>query len=379
MRAPTRISGLRGKLTEINWFLPALVFLIGLIGVAMIYSATGGEWSLGAKQHFTRLLAGMVLMIIIALTDIRVWFSIAYPVYILTLGLLIGVEFYGVSVNGSQRWLDLGIARIQPSELMKLATVFALARFYHDLPSWRVSKPAGVLGGLFIILLPVVLIIKQPDLGTSLLILATGVVVIFLAGLKWRIVNTAIIATVIAIPLVVRFGLKDYQRARVLTFLDPSRDPTGASYHIIQSKIALGSGGVNGKGFLQGTQASLKYVPENRTDFIFTVIGEEFGLVGGLGTMLIYAAVLGLCIWLSMQCKNTFSRLLIMGLTTTFALYVFINMAMVMGIAPVVGVPLPLISYGGTVMLTVLTAFGLILSAYIHRDIKLPRGSGLIL
>lgn len=379
MRAPTQITGIRSKFAEMNWLLPVLVFLVGIVGVVMIYSATGGDWSRGGQQHFIRLVAGMVFMFMIALVDIRIWFTLAYPVYIGTLILLIGVEFYGVSVNGAQRWLDIGIVRIQPSELMKMALVLAIARFYHDLPSRRVSQPVGILGALFILVTPVFFVLKQPDLGTSLLLLATGVSMIFLAGLRWRIVLSAIGATIVAVPLIVAFALKDYQKQRIMTFLDPSRDPTGASYHIIQSKIALGSGGVNGKGFLEGSQASLKYVPENRTDFIFTVIGEEFGFIGGMGTMLLYASILALCIWMSMQTKNTFSRLMIMGLTTTFALYVFINMAMVMGIAPVVGVPLPLISYGGTVMLTVLSGFGLILSAYIHRDTKLPHGTGLIL
>ena len=200
---------------------------------------------------------------------------------------------------------------------------------------------------------------------------------IFLAGIGWRIILMALGLAAVMVPAFFMFGLKDYQRERILTFLDPSRDPTGASYHIIQSKIALGSGGVSGKGFMQGTQSALKYVPENRTDFIFTVIGEEFGLVGGLLTMFLYILVISVCFWLALQVKNVFSRLLIFGMTTTFALYVFINMAMVMGLAPVVGVPLPLISYGGTVMMTVFAGFGMMLSAYIHSETELPRGGGL--
>lgn len=368
-----------GKLADINWLLPVLVFLIGIIGVATIYSATGGNWDLGAKQHFVRLIAGGVFMLIIAMTDIRVWFAMAYPGFIIALILLVCVEFFGVSVNGSQRWLDLGVARVQPSEFMKLAAVLALARFYHDLPAWRVSSFIGILGALIIIFIPVILILHQPDLGTSIMLAATGITLIFLAGINWRVITSAMVAASIAIPLFFVFGLKDYQRARILTFLDPERDPTGASYHIIQSKIALGSGGVSGKGFMQGTQASLKYVPENRTDFIFTVIGEEFGLIGGLSTMALYMLIIGLCFWLASQVKQMFSRLLIMGLVMTFTLYVLINLAMIMGLAPVVGVPLPLISYGGTVMMTVLAGFGIILSAHLHRDTELPRGSGLLL
>ena len=239
---------IRGKLYELNWLLLVLILLVGCVGVAMIYSATGGQWGLGARQHFTRLLFGMGVMLVIALVDIRVWFSLAYPAYFIALVLLVAVEYFGVSVNGSQRWLDLGITRVQPSELMKTAIVLALARFYHDLPARRVSKFSGIISVVILIFLPVALVLRQPDLGTSMLIVATGVTLIFLAGIKWRIILTAVTATILSIPLVLKYGLKDYQRDRVMTFLDPERDPMGASYHIIQSKIALGSGGVSGKG-----------------------------------------------------------------------------------------------------------------------------------
>ena len=368
-----------GKMADINWLLPVLILLIGCIGVATIFSAAGGGWGLGAKQHLIRLFIGMIFMLMIAMIDIRVWFAMAYPGFIIAFIFLLCVEFFGVSVNGSQRWLDLGIVRVQPSEFMKLAVVMALARFYHDLPTWRVSKPVGIIGALIIIFIPTMLILHQPDLGTSIMLATTSVTIIFLAGINWRVIMSALTVSIIAIPLFFMFGLKDYQRARILTFLDPERDPTGASYHIIQSKIALGSGGVSGKGFMQGTQASLKYVPENQTDFIFTVIGEEFGLIGGLCTMALYILIIAVCFWLANQIKQMFSRLLIMGLTMTFTMYVLINLAMVTGLAPVVGVPLPLISYGGTVMMTVLAGFGIILSAHLHRDTELPRGSGLLL
>jgi len=379
MAAVTSNRSLVGKLYELNWLLPALVLAVGFLGVVMIYSATGGVWDRGASNHLTRLFAGLCFMLVIALTNIRVWMGLAYPAFLVALALLVGVEFFGISVNGSQRWLDLGITRMQPSEFMKMAMVLAMARFYHDLPPWRVSKPVGILFAVGIMALPVLLILKQPDLGTSLLLVATGVTMIFLAGINWRVIMSASLAAAVFIPLFFVYGLKEYQRARIMTFLDPERDPTGASYHIIQSKIALGSGGVSGKGFLQGTQASLNYVPENRTDFVFTVIGEEFGLIGGLSTMGLYMIIIGVCFWLANQCTAIFSRMLILGLTSTFAFYVFINLAMVMGLAPVVGVPLPLISYGGTVMFTVLAGFGMILSAHLHRETQLPRGSGLLL
>jgi len=370
---PASGGSLTTKLFEINWFLPTLVGVLGLVGVTMIFAATDGAWRLGALQHFIRVGAGGLVMLIVAMIDIRIWYRLAYPIYAIGLILLIGVEFVGVEVNGSVRWLDFGIARLQPSEIMKPAIVLALARYYHDLPSHRINHIVGLIGALILMALPMSLILRQPDLGTTLLLGTTGVIVIYLAGISWRVIGFATLFAAVGIPLFFKFGLKAYQQERLLTFLDPSRDPTGASYHITQSKIALGSGGVNGKGFMQGTQRQGEYVPENRTDFIFTVIGEEFGLVGGLLTIAMYMTVIGMCIWLSLKCKEMFAKLLILGLTTTFTLYIFINLGMVMGLAPVVGVPLPLISYGGTVILAVMGGFGLILSAHLHRGVELPR------
>lgn len=363
------------KLLDIYWLLPLLLILTACVGVAMIYSATGGTWQLGARQHLIRLIAGLCLMIGIALINIRLWFSLAYPAYIFALVLLIGVEFFGISVNGSQRWLDLGITRLQPSEIMKLALVMALARYYHDLAPERVSHPFGIFGAVFLLAVPAALVLRQPDLGTTVLLVATGICIMFLAGIKWRVIGAALLASIIAVPAFFIYGLQPYQKERLLTFLDPERDPTGASYHIIQSKIALGSGGVSGKGFQQGSQASLNYVPENRTDFIFTVIGEEMGLIGGLMTMSLYIFIAAICFWLAAQCRALFAKLLILGFLCTFILYVFINLAMVMGMAPVVGVPLPLISYGGTVMLTLFVGFGLVLSAHLYRNVEISRGS----
>lgn len=374
--ATDRRAGFGAKLFEVNWLLPALIYIIGGIGVAMIFAATDGVWGHGAKQHLTRLLMAGVMMFGIAMIDIRVWYHLAYPIYILALFCLVGVDLIGVEVNGSQRWLEIpGLGRrFQPSEIMKLAIVLALSRYYHDLPRWRVSHITGVVGALLLIGLPTQFILRQPDLGTTLLLGATGVSIVFLAGINWRVIGSAVVAAGVVVPLFYLFGLKPYQQARINTFFNPSDDPTGAGYHIIQSKIALGSGGVSGKGFMNGTQRQLEYVPENRTDFIFTVIGEEFGLIGGVVTMGLYFGLLALCIWLAFQCKHLFSKLLILGLSVTFALYVFINLAMVMGMAPVVGVPLPLISYGGTVILAVMFGFGLMLSAHLHRQSELPRG-----
>ena len=373
MRSLNTRASFSSKLFEVNWFLVALIIVVGLVGVVMIFAATDGVWSRGALQHLIRLFVCGLAMLVIALVDVKYWYALAYPAYGIALVLLIGVEFFGVSVNGSQRWLDLAVLRLQPSEIMKLSIVLALARYFHDLPQWRVSGVSGLLGALLFIIIPMALILRQPDLGTTLLVGATGVTLIFLAGVNWKVIVSAGITALIAVPLFFRFGLQEYQRARIRTFLDPTIDPTGASYHITQSKIALGSGGVSGKGFMNGTQRQLEYVPENRTDFIFTIIGEEFGLIGSLAIMGLYLAVIGMCAFLSYQCKHVFSRLMILGNTTTFILYIFINLAMVMGLVPVVGVPLPLISYGGTVIMTVMAGFGLILSAHLHRKNDLPK------
>lgn len=363
-----------GRLYEINWLLVALVYVIGAVGVAMIFAATDGVWNQGAQQHLMRLILAGGIMIGVAMIDIRVWYHMAYPLYAIGLILLLGVDFFGVIVNGSQRWLDLQVMRLQPSEIMKVAIVLALARYYHDLPGRNVSTPLGLLGACVLIGLPMQFILRQPDLGTTILLVATGITLIFLAGVRWRVIGGGFLAAAVAVPLFFRFGLQDYQRKRIQTLFSPDADPTGASYHIIQSKIALGSGGLSGKGYMQGTQRQGEYVPENTTDFIFTVIGEEFGLIGGIFTILLYGALLALCLYLSTQVKHSFSRLLILGISTTFALYVFINLAMVMGLVPVVGVPLPLISYGGTVILAVMVGFGLILSASLYRKTDLPRG-----
>ena len=364
---------LSGKLYQLNWFLPVLAGLIGLVGVMAIFSATDGAWGQGAFQHATRIGVAFLVMLGVALVDIRVWYGLAYPAYLGALVLLVGVDQLGVTVNGSQRWLQVGPIRVQPSEVMKPAVVLALARYYHDLPSWRVSSPLGLLGALMLVGAPMLLVLRQPDLGTSLLIGATGVVIIFLAGVSWRVITLASIMAAVSAPIVWQFGLKSYQRERILTFIDPSRDPAGASYHITQSKIAFGSGGVSGKGFMQGSQRQGGYVPENTTDFISTIIGEEFGFVGSLALMGLYIAMIGVCIRLSMQCKAVFARLLVMGLTATFTLYIFINLGMVTGLLPVVGVPLPLVSYGGTVVLVVMGGFGLMLSAHLHSGSNLPK------
>ncbi len=368
---------LPGKMMEINWTLVLLLALLGMAGTGMLYSVAGGAWDPWAWKHMTRFALGFVGMIVIAMFPPRFWMGVAYPAYVGALILLVMVELFGVTINGSQRWVDLGPLRLQPAEVMKVALVLALARFYHDLPTDKVSS----LGGLFIpgILIgaPALLIANQPDLGTTLLLVATGGAVVFLSGLSWKIILPGGLAGLVGGIAFFSFGLQDYQRQRILTMFNPDADPLGAGYQILQSKIALGSGGFTGKGFMEGTQSQLDYLPEKQTDFIFTILGEEFGFVGGIVVLAVYGLVLANTVAIAMSCKSVFLRLLTMGVATTFALYVFINVGMVMGALPVVGVPLPLISYGGTVMLAVLAGFGLILSAHIHRNAEPPKGASL--
>jgi rod shape determining protein RodA len=315
--------------------------------------------------------------VVIALFPPRFWMGLAYPAYLGALVLLVGVELIGATAMGAQRWIDIGPIRMQPSEIMKIALVLALARYYHDLPEEKVSSLGGLIIPALMIALPMGLIVKQPDLGTSLLLAATGVAIVFLAGLSWKVIIGSGVLGGVAGGFFFHYGLQDYQRRRIMTFINPEDDPMGAGYHILQSKIALGSGGMTGKGYMEGTQAHLNFLPEKQTDFIFTMLGEEFGFVGGLVVLGLYALILANCVMIATSCRSVFLRLVVMGVATTFSLYVFINVGMVMGMLPVVGVPLPMISYGGTVMMTVLIGLGLILGAHVHRDTEPPKGAGL--
>ncbi len=362
------------KFFEINWGLILLICVIAGIGFAMLYSVAGGELDPWASNQMIRFAIGMVVLFVVALIDIRVWMSLAYPAYALALLLLIGVEFVGSTGMGAQRWIDLGPFRLQPSEVMKIAMVLTLARYFHGLTLDQVSRVIYLIPALLIIFIPAGLVLQQPDLGTAVLLVAGGIALLVLAGLNWKIMTAGIVVAVSAIPVGWNF-LLPYQKARIFTFLDPSRDPLGAGYNIIQSKIALGSGGLFGKGFLQGSQAQLDFLPEKQTDFIFTMLGEELGLVGAAFLLILYLLVLGYCLFFALECRNQFGRLVAMGVGVTFALYVFINVAMVMGLVPVVGVPLPLVSYGGTAMITLLFAFGLLMNVHIHRGVDLPRSS----
>ena len=362
----------RQKLFQMNWILVLLLVAIASVGLAMLYSAANGSFQPWASRQLVRLCVGLTIMFAAALVDIRIWLRYAYVGYALALVLLVAVEFKGAVGMGAQRWINLGFFQLQPSELMKVTLVLALARYFHSVNVEEVSRPAFVLPPLAMVLPPVVLVLRQPDLGTAIILLIAAATLFFLAGVRLWQFAAVIVFAVATVPIAWQF-LHDYQKQRVLTFLNPQRDPLGAGYHIIQSKIALGSGGMFGKGFLQGTQSHLNFLPEKQTDFIFTMLAEEFGLAGGAVLLALYVAVLAYGVAISLRSRNQFGRLLAMGLTAIFFLYVFINIAMVMGLIPVVGVPLPLISYGGTAMLTLLLGFGLMMSVYIHRDIWVAR------
>lgn len=366
------------KLSQIDWRLTALLCVIGGASTAMLYSVAGASWEPWAANHLMRFSFAVLLMIGLALLDLRIWFALAYPFYGVTLLMLLAVEVVGVTVNGAQSWIDLGVTRVQPAEFMKLAVVLALARWYHGATAqearlhWKLVFPAAMIG------LPFLLVAHQPDLGTAMSLALTGAAIMFVAGLSWKIIAPIVIAAVVAIPPYVVFGMHEYQRKRVLTFLDPSADPSGDGYNIIQSKIALGSGGLLGKGYGLGSQSQLEFLPERHTDFIFATVAEEFGFVGSVAILLCYLAIVLTCLRIASLSHSHFARLAALGVTATFAVYLLINGAMVMGLAPVVGVPMPLMSYGGSMMLMLMVGFGLIQAVRVHRYTELPKGSGLI-
>lgn len=356
---------LRGKVAELSWSFILVLTVISSMGFVMLYSVADGSLDPWASRQMMRFGIGMSLLIVMALVDVRVWRSLAYPIYAVALVMLVAVAFVGTG-SGSQRWLDLGPFVIQPSEIMKVALVLALARYFHARSLDDAQRFVTIMGAGLLIAVPSFLVLRQPDLGTSFLLLMSGVGLIFVSGAPMRYFIAMGVAGIAAIPVGWNM-LHDYQRDRVLTFFDPDRDPLGAGYHILQSKIAFGSGGLLGRGFMQGTQAHLNFLPEKHTDFIFTMMAEELGLVGGFALLGLYALVLLFCINVALQARTHFGRLVCLGVAITFFLYVFINVAMVMGIVPVVGVPLPLVSYGGTAMLTLMVGFGLVMSVHVHR------------
>jgi len=374
--AAKRTLSFADKLGEVNWGLVLVICLIGSAGIAMLYSVANAHfqpWALRQIGHFT---LGLIVLLAAAVIDIRVWMSLAYPAYGFALLLLVAVDVVGHVGLGAQRWISVGPLDLQPSELMKIALVLALARFLHGKSIEEVSKPVPLAIGLAMIGIPAIFVVLQPNLGTTLIIVADGCSLLFLAGLSWWWITPTLAAVAAAIPLAWRFVLHDYQKARVETFLNPESDALGKGWNITQAKIAIGSGGVAGKGFTQGTQSRLNFLPEKQTDFIWTSFCEEFGFVGALALLVLFAVVIFYGVQTAMSARSQFGRLLAMGIILNFFFYIMINGLMVMGLIPVVGIPMPLLSYGGSAMLTVMLGFGLLMSVHIHRQVEIPRHSG---
>jgi len=363
---------LADKFSGIQWGLLLLLGLIAAIGFAMLYSAANGEFQPWASRQMIRFGVVLLAVLAVALIDVKYWFRAAYWIYAAALLLVVAVDLRGIIGMGAQRWIAIGSFQLQPSEVMKIALVLALARYFHCLPPENIGRLRYLLVPTLMIALPVLLVLKQPDLGTAMMLLATGAVLFYLGGVRLWMFAAGAVAAAAAAPLAWSF-LRDYQKTRFYTFLDPERDPLGAGYHILQSKIALGSGGLFGKGFLHGTQSHLSFLPEKQTDFIFTMIAEEFGLIGGVVLLALYLAVIVYAFAIALRSRSRFGRLLGLGIATNFFLYAFINTAMVTGLIPVVGVPLPLISYGGTAMIAVLIGFGMVMNVGIHRDVRINR------
>ena len=362
------------KLKRINYGLIILVTACCSIGFAMLYSAAGGDIEPWAQRHLIRYFVGLLGIIILGLINIRLFFKGAYIFYGVSLTLLVFVELAGEVGMGAQRWIDFGVIRLQPSELMKISVVIVLARYFHIRSFHEIGNPLHLVIPAFLVLVPVVLVIKQPDLGTAIMIALSGLVIFFIAGVRiWKFI-LLFLGVIALVPIIWQF-LLEYQKKRILTFLSPEIDPLGAGYHLMQSKIALGSGGLYGKGFIQGSQSHLNFLPEIQTDFIFTMLAEEFGLLGGLVVLLLFFLISCYGLILSFFMASKFARFLTIGMITTLFFYVFINIGMVMGLLPIVGVPLPFISYGGSALLTSMTAIGLIISCHVHRDVFIGRFS----
>jgi rod shape determining protein RodA len=360
------------RLKKLNPIILILLTIISGVGVLMLFSAANGSFFPWAIKQLPRFAIGFLMMLIVSITDIRQWYSKAYVLYIISFVLLLAVEILGFVGMGGQRWLDLYAFNLQPSELMRVCLILALARYFHGCTLEDVGYLRTLLIPLIMVLAPTLLVMRQPDLGTAMILLASGIALFFVSGVRiWKFSVAG--ASVLAVIPILWNSLYTYQQKRILIFLNPESDPMNTGYHVMQSKIALGSGGLWGKGFLQGTQSHLNFLPEKQTDFIFTMFCEEFGLIGAIVLLLLYAMIIVYNFTVALSSRTQFGRLVGIGLTTTFFLYAFINMAMVMGLLPVVGIPLPLISYGGTAMITLLFSQGLIFSVALHNDVRVGR------
>ena len=357
------------KIKNLDYVLLISIILLSMMSVFVMYSTDGGEILFHTKNHFVKLVVFFPLMILLALFNIKYWHNLSYLIYFVVILLLIWVSFFGIKSSGSQRWMDLYLFVLQPSELMKIAIIMCLAKYYHRLKVENVNSITSITIVLSIIIIPIIFVISQPDLGTSVLIALSGLIILWLGGVKIKYFIYSFIAFLISLPFIISF-LKPYQKLRILTFLDPDRDPLGAGYQIIQSKIAIGSGGLDGKGFLKGTQSYLDFLPEKHTDFIFTLFSEEFGFIGSVALLILYSIIIFRIIRIGSISRSNFARLFCFGYAFAIFIYIVVNLSMVLGLLPIVGSPLPIMSYGGSSMLATMIGFGIVLSAKInHKQI----------
>ena len=353
------------KVKNLDYILLFSIILLSLISLLVMYSTDGGEILYHTKSHFIKLVTFFSLMIVISFFNIKLWHIISYFFYFALILLLIWVSFYGIKVSGSQRWMDLYLFVLQPSELMKIGIILCLAKYYHRIKIENVNSFLSITIALTIILAPIIFVISQPDLGTAILIALSGLIILWLGGVRIKYFIFSLITFLISLPFISSF-LKPYQKLRILTFLDPDRDPLGAGYQIIQSKIAIGSGGLDGKGFLKGTQSYLDFLPEKHTDFIFTLFSEEFGFIGSIILLLIYAIIIIRIIRIGSISRSNFAKLFCFGFAFAIFIYIVVNLSMVLGLLPIVGSPLPIMSYGGSSMLATMIGFGIVMSAKIN-------------
>ena len=353
------------KVKELDFILLTSVLMLSILSLLVMYSTDGGEILFHTKSHFSKIILFFPLMIFIAFFNIKWWHNFSYLFYVSVILLLIYVSFFGIKSSGSRRWMDLYLFNLQPSELMKIAIILCLAKYYHRIKIENVNSITSIMTVVTIILIPIIMVLSQPDLGTSILIAASGLIVLWLGGVKIKYFIYSFIVFLISLPFVISF-LKPYQKLRILTFLDPDRDPLGAGYQIIQSKIAIGSGGLDGKGFLKGTQSYLDFLPEKHTDFIFTLFSEEFGFIGSVALLILYSIIIIRILRIGAISRSNFSRLFCFGFAFAIFIYIVVNLSMVLGLLPIVGSPLPIMSYGGSSMLATMIGFGIVLSAKIN-------------
>ena len=355
------------KIKNLDYILLLSILVLSILSVFVMYSTDGGEFLYHTKSHLTKLVIFFVMMLMISFLNIKFWHFCSYFLYGAIILLLICVSIYGLKISGSQRWIDLYFFVLQPSELMKIGIILCLAKYYHRVSIEKVNSFLSISFVLSIILLPIILVISQPDLGTSILIALSGLIILWLGGVKIKYFFLSFITFLISLPFIIS-NLQPYQKLRILTFLDPDRDPLGAGYQIIQSKIAIGSGGFSGKGFLQGTQSYLDFLPEKHTDFIFTLFSEEFGFIGSVGLLLLYTIIILRIVQIGAISRSIFARLFCFGFAFAIFIYITVNLSMVLGLLPIVGSPLPIMSYGGSSMLATMIGFGIVMSAKVHNQ-----------